>query len=310
MNLQTLGFALAAGSVAAVNPCGFAMLPAYLALVVFGEEGQQPSRAAALGRALVATSAMAAGFTLVFGVFGLIIAPLAASVQRYLPGITVVVGASLIGLGVWMLTGRELTVLLPKTGRGAPSVRLASMFGYGLAYATASLSCTIGPFLAVTGATFGSGSVLAGIGAYLGYGAGMALVVGVLAGVVAIAGAAAVGAARRVLPYVTRLAGTLLVVVGGYVGYYGIYELRLNFAHAGPRDLVIETAQAVQQTLLAWLDAIGLWPLIAALVALVAVAVTLGKRAKHRRVNTAKGASGGAAGCTGPDRHDDWMQHR
>ena len=72
----------------------------------------------------------------------------------------------------------------------------------------------------------------------------------------------------------------LLVVVGGYVGYYGIYELRLNFAHAGPRDLVIETAQAVQQTLLAWLDAIGRWPLIAALVALVAVAVALGKRAK------------------------------
>lgn len=39
MDLDTIGFALAAGLVAAVNPCGFAMLPAYLALVVAGEEG-------------------------------------------------------------------------------------------------------------------------------------------------------------------------------------------------------------------------------------------------------------------------------
>lgn len=55
------------------------------------------------------------------------------------------------------------------------------MFGYGLAYAIASLSCTIGPFLAVTAETFRSGSVLDGVLAYLAYGSGMALVVGVLA---------------------------------------------------------------------------------------------------------------------------------
>jgi cytochrome c-type biogenesis protein len=36
VDLQTLGFAMAAGSLAAVNPCGFAMLPAYLTLVVVG----------------------------------------------------------------------------------------------------------------------------------------------------------------------------------------------------------------------------------------------------------------------------------
>ena len=37
------------------------------------------------------------------------------------------------------------------------------MFGYGVGYAVASLSCTIGPFLAVTGAAFRRGPVLDGL---------------------------------------------------------------------------------------------------------------------------------------------------
>ncbi len=177
MDPQTLGFALAAGLVAALNPCGFSMLPAYLALVVVGD-GEQRGRGAAVGRALGATAVMALGFLVVFGTFGLLIAPLTSSVQQYLPAVTVLIGAAMVGLGIWMLTGRELTVVLPKLRRGAPTAQLSSMFGYGLAYAIASLSCTIGPFLAVTSTTFRSGSILGGVLAYLAYGAGMTIVVG------------------------------------------------------------------------------------------------------------------------------------
>jgi cytochrome c biogenesis protein CcdA len=43
-------------------------------------------------------------------------------------------------------------------------------------HAITSLSCTIGPFLAVTSATFRGGSIVAGVTAYLAYGAGMGLV--------------------------------------------------------------------------------------------------------------------------------------
>src|SRR5262249_23168523 len=117
------------------------MLPSYLALVVASEE-RQIGKVAALVRALVATAMMALGFLLVFGAFGLVIAPLSSSAQRYLPAVTVVIGVALLVLGGWLLSGRELTLLLPKPGRGAPSARLGSMLGYGVAYAIASLSCT------------------------------------------------------------------------------------------------------------------------------------------------------------------------
>lgn len=100
MDSSTLGFALAAGLVAALNPCGFAMLPSYLTLVVAGTD-QRRGRATAVLRALAATAAMAAGFLAVFAVFGLAVAPLASQVQRYLPIVTIVIGAALIALGAW-----------------------------------------------------------------------------------------------------------------------------------------------------------------------------------------------------------------
>lgn len=281
MGLSTLSFAVAAGLVAALNPCGFAMLPAYLTLVVLGDDdrgGAPRGRSATVGRALLATVLMALGFLLVFGAFGLVVAPLASSLQRYLPAITVVIGAALVGLGIWMLTGRELTVLLPTSGRGAPTGRLGSMFGYGVAYAIASLSCTIGPFLVVTSATFGAGSILEGIVAYLGYAAGMTLVVGVLATTVALGGAAVAARARRMLPFVNRTAGGLLVIVGSYVGYYGIYELRLYFAGGSADDPVVAAGGAIQQTLAGWVDTAGAPTIAGGLVVLVLGAIALRRR--------------------------------
>ena len=111
------------------------------------------------------------------------------------------------------------------------------MFGYGVGYAIASLSCTIGPFLAVTGSSMRSGSTLEGLLVYVAYAAGIALVVGVLAVAVALANSALIDRMRRVLPYVNRISGVVLVVVGLYVGYYGVYEIRLFTAGgsaAGP----------------------------------------------------------------------------
>lgn len=63
--------------------------------------------------------------------------------------------------------------------------------------------------------------------AYLAYALGMGLVVAVLAVAAALAGTAVTAGVRRLLPYVGRVGGALLVLTGLYVGYYGIYELRL-----------------------------------------------------------------------------------
>ena len=168
-------------------------------------------RRAAVGRALTATAAMALGFLTVFGGFGVLIVSVASTVQQYLPYVTVVIGVVLVVLGIWLLTGREFTAScrMRLRGRHGWRRRRGSDRCSATAWHTrsASLSCTIGPFLAVTGASFGGGPVLDGLLVYVAYAAGMALVVGVLAIATALANAAVVERARRILPYVNRVSG-------------------------------------------------------------------------------------------------------
>ena len=285
MDTETLGLALAAGMLASVNPCGFAMLPAYLTLVVAGQRSEH-SGAQAVGRALAATGAMALGFIAVFGLFGLVITPLASTVHEYMPVATLVIGAVMIGLGGWMLAGRTIRVFLPKPRSGAPTARLASMVGYGFAYAIVSLSCSIGPFLAVTSSTFSSGSVLGGIAAFVTYGLGMALVVAVLAVAIAVASSAVTDRLRKILPYVNRIGGGLLVLVGLYVSYYGVYELRLFHGEASVEDSVIDGAAEVQTTLADLVDGAGAFTLVIAIAVIVALGVGLPRALVRRRDST------------------------
>lgn len=271
IDTASLGFALGAGLVAALNPCGFALLPGYLGLVIAGSHDEP--RPAALARAGAATAVMSAGFLTVFGIFGLVVSPLIASAQKYLPLATVVIGLALIGLAIWLLAGKELSVMVPRLAGGTPTAQLGSMYGYGVGYAVASLSCTIAPFLAVISTTFKQGSVLTGILAFIVYAAGMAVTVGVAALAVALAGSSATAALRRVLPHVGRIAGIIVLLTGLYVTYYGSYEIRLYFTGASPEDPIVAGAGAVQSWLVHFVDALGIWPLLAMAAALVAGAV-------------------------------------
>jgi cytochrome c biogenesis protein CcdA len=267
VGLDGLGLAFGAGLVAALNPCGFAMLPAYLTLVVRGSEtGGVP----ALGRAVTATAAMAIGFMAVFGTFGFIAVSLANTVQRYLPYATVLIGIALAALGIWQLTGHQLKMPirdpLGRGGRWGPTAALGSMFGYGVSYAIASLSCTVGPFLAITG--IGVGSAGGGLPAVMAYAAGLTLVVGTLAVAAALAGSSLVERLRRIVPHVNRISGALLVLVGAYVAYYGWFELRL-YAGADPRDPVIAAAGRLQGALAGWVHRAGAWPWLVTLAVLL-----------------------------------------
>jgi hypothetical protein len=192
----------------------------------------------------------------------------------------VAIGIGLLVLGGWLLSGRELTLLLPRPGRGAPTARIGSMVGYGVAYALASLSCTIGPFAAVTATAFRTGSTLAGVTAFVVYGLGMALVVGVFAVALALAGDALAMRARRLLPRINRITGALLVLVGLYVGYYGVFELRLS-AGGDPDDPVVSAAARAQGTVVGWVDAIGPWPLVAVFAVLLVIGAAVAVRARR-----------------------------
>src|SRR5262249_23157405 len=88
---------------------------------------------------------------------------------------------------------------------------------------------------------------------------------------------------RRMLPYVSRISGALLVLVGLYVGYYGRYEVRLLSARVNPSDFVITNAGRVQGVLAGWVHrhGAGPWALAFAVLMAGAVAATWYRRARR-----------------------------
>jgi cytochrome c-type biogenesis protein len=260
--------ALAAGVLAAVNPCGFALLPAYLSLLVVAD-GPSARRSAAVRRALALTAAMTAGFLVVFGAFGLALAPTASLVQRHLPWFTIGFGLLLVALGGWLIAGRQLPALPWKPPRTPTLTRsMPSMALFGVAYALASLSCTIGPFLAIVVSSLRAGSTLEGVGLFIAYAVGMGLVVGTLAVAVALARASLVRRLRRAAAALSRLGGLLLVLTGGYVAWYGWYEVQASTGRAAP-DRVVAAGTAVQQWLAASLDRTGVIVVVAVVFAVL-----------------------------------------
>ncbi len=244
-------FALTAGMIATVNPCGFALLPAYLSAFVGLDEDR--SQAAAVRRALAVSLVMTAGFVTVFAVFGAVISQIFTGIEQHLPWATIVIGIGLIGLGIYLLTGRQLVLNIPKLQRGGSDGTLPSMYLFGVSYAVASLSCTIAPFLAVTTTTFNNESFLSGVAVFAVYGAGMGLVVTVLTVAVALAKNGIVAKFRSLLPKINRIAGVFLLVAGAYVAYFGWYEVRL-FRGDIAEDPIVDAASDVQT----WLQ--GLFP--------------------------------------------------
>lgn len=279
--------AFGAGMIAALNPCGFALLPTYLALLVTGDD--RADRSTAVLRALRLTAAMTVGFAAVFAVFGLVIAPVAGSAQRHLPWLSVAVGIAVMLAGVWLLAGKELPV--PGRGRrpGRPVTgTMTSMFGYGITYALASLTCTVAPFLAVVVAAFRADSIATGVALFLLYAGGMGLVVGTAACAVALANGSVVRTARQLGRVVPVAGGVLLVALGSYVAYYGWWEIRVLRGEPA-QDPVVEWADTVRRWLVSLVTDLGVIGFVVVLSVMV-IAVLL-QRAKSRRAHLTSRAS-------------------
>jgi hypothetical protein len=97
-------------------------------------------------------------------------------------------------------------------------------FFFGIGYGVASLSCTLPLFLTVTGTAI-TGGIIASAFSFAAYALGMGTVLTALAvgAVLSRSGLAAV--MGRLLPYVNRASGALLLLAGLYVVYYWAYAV-------------------------------------------------------------------------------------
>lgn len=226
-------FAFAAGMVALINPCGFALLPAYLGFFL-GQEDDSPNRLVSLNRAQGVGLALSLGILVIFGLVGVILSGIQSVLFEFLPYFNIALGIGLVVLGIAMLRGFVPTVRLPKMQKGGGSGSFTSMFLFGMSYATASLTCTLPVFsaaIAVTATSGGESSFFADFvprfGAFLSYGLGMGLLATVLTLFLALGKSGVVNQFRQLLPWINRISAVILLFVGPWMVLYGIWEIQV-----------------------------------------------------------------------------------
>ena len=229
-----LALYLTLGMVATVNPCGFAMLPAYLGYFL-GIDDREPgvSGVAGVATALRVALAVSAGFLAVFALAGLAVELTSLPIYENVPWLSIVIGLALFALGLAMLGGFQLNVRLPHLDRGGRERTVGSMFVFGVSYAIASIGCTLPLFLSAVAGTINRESVADGLVIFGIYALGMTLVLLGLTVAMALARTSILRFLRRTQPYIGRVAGGLVALAGAYVAYYGWLELRVARASGG-----------------------------------------------------------------------------
>lgn len=208
------------GLVAAVNPCGFILLPTYLMYFLGISSSAVGTQRATIRRALLVSGAVSAGFLSVFLVAGFISYNFTSFINENAKYATGFIGLALIGLGIAMLFGYKPSFMNPNLNVGEKDKTIRSMFIYGIAYAVASIGCTIGLFIATVFSTTSNQGIVTGVGNVVAYGAGMALLVSALTIALAFANTGLLKFLRKSLAYVDRIAAAFVVLSGFYLLWY------------------------------------------------------------------------------------------
>lgn len=185
-SIDMMLLAFFAGIAAFFNPCGFAMLPAYVSYQLGSGQAEGHWLRSTL-KGLSVGAVTSAGFFTVFGAAGLVIATVGSTMMKYVPWLAAAVGLGLIVLGVVMLFSRGFSFaqlaetlaarLAPRSSNPGHEASMPSGAGffyfYGVGYAITSLGCTISLFMAYVVAPALTSSFLSGLLNFVGYASGM-----------------------------------------------------------------------------------------------------------------------------------------
>ena len=224
-----IGYAFGAGMVSAVNPCGFAMLPAYLSLYLGAGEEQfaEQSWLLRLVKAITIAGVVTAGFGILFGLIGMIVSAGGSMLLGVMPWVSIVIGVGLVGMGIWMLFGKHFSFeFMTNIGNriGDPrTISIRGFFLFGLAYGATSLGCTLPIFLVVVGGSLTSGNFSSGLLQFVYYILGTGTIFLILTvGMAFVKGGVVVSLLRRFVPYVHTVSAIILILAGGYIAYYWV----------------------------------------------------------------------------------------
>jgi cytochrome c biogenesis protein CcdA len=207
------------GILAAVNPCGFVLLPAYLLYFLGIDSANPAAQRAPIRRALLVSAAVSSGFMLVFLIIGTISRLFTQWIELNAKYAGLLIGIALVVMGLAMLAGWKPSFITPSIGGGRDR-SLRTMFIFGIAYAVASIGCTIGFLTTAIFGSIGLHGFASGVISIVLYGVGMGLLVSTLTVTLAVAQGGLLRVLKNGLRYMDKLAAGFIVLTGMYLTWY------------------------------------------------------------------------------------------
>ena len=260
------------GVLAAVNPCGFVLLPTYLVYYLGAEAQAGGSRAASVARALKVGTAVSAGFVSLFLVVGMVTRLFTDAIRQNAKYVSLVIGIVLVGMGIRMLTGWKPRIITPDIETKRDNT-VRSMFTFGVAYAVASIGCTIGFLVSVILGSVGRNGYASGVVSVVLYGLGMGLLVTSLTVAIALAKNGFVRFLRRGLRWFDTASAVLVTLTGLYLSWYWYGAITERGG-----DGVISRVDGWQTSIATFLQGQGAWRLAVVFCIVIGGAVVIIRR--------------------------------
>lgn len=233
LDIFNFGYSFVAGVLAAINPCGIVMLPAYLSLYVYNNnsEDNKIKTSKKLKNSLNIIFFVGLGFIALFSLIAMLVSLSSNLIGDIIPYVSLGLSFLILYFGIEELTGKKIfsnRLFMISSKIGDPrKISPLGFFLFGVSYGLASVGCALPIFISVVTKSINSSINQSSFVNFFLYSLGMLSVIGILT----LTTFASVNVTQNINSFFRRWSGIIfgifLTFAGTFMLSYWIYDLKL-----------------------------------------------------------------------------------
>lgn len=235
LDIFNLGYSFIAGVLAAINPCGIVMLPAYLSLYVYSNsEDNDITTSKKIRNSLNIILFVGVGFVALFSLSAVIVSLSSELVGDLIPFLSILLSMLILYFGIGELKGEQIfsskiSSLSSKIGNPKNTNPIGFIL-FGVSYGLASVGCALPIFISVVTKSINAQSNQRIFLDFISYSLGMLSVIAILTAATFIS----INSTKKLNTFFRKWSylvfGIFLTFAGIFMLSYWIYDLRLIFS--------------------------------------------------------------------------------
>lgn len=232
LDIFNLGYSFIAGVLAAINPCGIVMLPAYLSLYVYSNSDDNDiTTSKKIRNSLNIILFVGVGFVALFSLSAIIVSLSSELIGDLIPFLSILLSMLILYFGIGELKGEQIfsskiSSLSSKIGNPKNTNPIGFIL-FGVSYGLASVGCALPIFISVVTKSINAQSNQRIFLDFISYSLGMLSVIAILTAATFIS----INSTKRLNNFFRKWSylvfGIFLTFAGIFMLSYWIYDLRL-----------------------------------------------------------------------------------